>query len=276
MKTSFVTLLGILLLQTGWSQAAVIAYWRFENNLLDSSGNGLNASTSGSGFSYSTQVPGAFIDVGNETFLPDLYSYNRPSTGTADTTTVAASSLLTNSFAASSFTVEAFVYLNPTGQNGSLTILQNRFGGNSGVSFLVGRQGATYNALFAGTNGSGTTSVSLYDDSSGLSAEAWHHVAWVGTFNGTNTTVKFYLDGVEDSYTAFYAGGLTMNSETWKIGGASNNFNGLIDELRLSNAALAPSQFLIATAVPEAGSLSLLLGGGAMVLLCARRRIVRA
>jgi hypothetical protein len=68
-------------------------------------------------------------------------------------------------------------------------------------------------------------------------------------------------------------GGLYNNDATWTVGRGFFNNNitdwtdGLIDEVRISDVALSPSQFLVA--VPEPGALGLLGLGG---LLALRRR----
>jgi len=167
--------------------------------------------------------------------------------------------------------LEAFVYLNPTASNFQQLIYNENVGTSSGIYFGVGR--SSISGHVDGYNGSGGNVSG--NVGSGLAAQTWTHVAWVGTYTAAGqdrgTAVQFYVNGSAVGGATYfgYSGAvhITMNSDDWKIGGPSNNFNGLFDELRISNVALTPSQFL--TAVPEPGSLaSLALGCG---LLLARR-----
>lgn len=248
---------GLLLLLGQSLKAETIAYWRFENNLLDSSGNNYDATTGAAGFSYSANIPDSYIDTGSG-ILSNTMSYQRTG-GDAVTTYVPYDADLTNTFSGS-FTVEAFVYFNLTGGSSTYSVVLNNRADGEGLSFILGRSGAGYNALLSATNGSGASSTINYKDSTGLAGGEWHHVAWVGTLSGSNITVKFYLDGVADSYTAFFSGGFKMpDEENWSIGGTANNFNGFIDELRISNEALAPGQFL--SAIPEPSTVFLLIVG---------------
>lgn len=243
------------------AQAAVVGYWRFENNLQDSSGNGYHATSGATGFGYTSDVPGAVVDPGH---LANLASYERLNTGTAATTTVAYNASLTDVFSSGSFTVEAFVYLAPGGPDNFRTILSNRADGK-GISLSVGK---TFSGYISATNGAGTTSSLNYGGS--LAVGQWYHVAWVGTYTPTGgsrgTAVRFYVDGLQVGSPAFYfapqAGGeaMLMGDANWSIGGVSNNFNGWIDELRISDEALAPDAFLIAS-IPEPSMAWLMLGG---------------
>ncbi len=264
MKRFFSSLIAVSLLLPLVADGAVVAHWRFENNLLDSSGNGLHGASADSNFSYSTNVPGTVISPD----LPNQAAYQRPNVGNDTTTTVAASPLLNATFEKGSFTVEAFVLLNTPVQDYRV-LLSNR-SGSSGVYFSVGSSAAQ--GYFAGTNGNGVDGA--LNSLGALTSGDWHHVAWVGTYtlSGPNRglLVRFYLNGVETGPLGFFGLGsddtaLIMNNGDWKIGGASNNFNGLIDELRISNTALTPGEFLSASTpppvVPEPGTLGLLLLG---------------
>lgn len=261
MKTKWI-LAGLIFLALPRLDAAVIGYWRFENNLLDSSGNSLNA-TGGTGFGYSSNVPGSVIEPGS---LTNLSSYQQGSAGS----TVSVNSPMSTTFSLGSFTVEAFVYLNPLADNFQ-QILSNRTTGE-GIYFSVGTSMSGY---MGGANGFGGDSQVV--SGSGLDTQTWYHVAWVGFYQPNNgTAVQFYVNGDAVGGMAYFAANgathILMSDEDWLIGGPSNNFNGLIDELRISNEALTPSQFL--TAVPEPSSIALLVLG-ALPLALRRRKTAR-
>ena len=102
----------------------------------------------------------------------------------------------------------------------------------------------------------------------------WYQAAAVN--DGTN--LSLYLNSGDGAGYVLQGsvpvtGGLYSNDATWTVGrGFFNNAitdwtDGLIDEVRISDVALSPSQFLVA--VPEPGALGLL---GAAGLLALRRR----
>lgn len=98
-----------------------------------------------------------------------------------------------------------------------------------------------------------------------LQLDEWQHVAYVkrpGEYSiyvdgdlVVNETLAAYLDGPYN-----FPGTGTIGDRT--IGGDSGTFRGWIDEFRISDEALSPSQFLNA-AIPEPGTLGLLLFGAA-------------
>ena len=96
--------------------------------------------------------------------------------------------------------------------------------------------------------------------------DEWFHFAFVrdgdwGEFFINGESMWRFEGDFEDSYSWDY----WMDGEM-TIG---NSWNGYIDEFRISDVALLPSQFLCA-AIPEPSTLALLaLGGG---LLAAKRR----
>jgi len=72
-----------------------------------------------------------------------------------------------------------------------------------------------------------------------LSSGQWHHIAAV--YNGN--TMKIFIDGVQDPATLSYSAQINPNTSSLYIGrdhpgqGNNNYFNGLLDELRISNIA---------------------------------------
>lgn len=108
-------------------------------------------------------------------------------------------------------------------------------------------------------------------------ANVWYDIATTGSYDaGSNTsTVSFYMKqsgqaawNLENQIT-FPGQALVMNSGDWTVGrgywaGVADFANADIDEVRISDVALAPSQFLMS--VPEPTTLSLLGLGGVALL----------
>ena len=93
----------------------------------------------------------------------------------------------------------------------------------------------------------------------------WHHVAFTFAPNADNpdttSDVKFYVDyGTENAENGGWTGSATTTTDRvhpdnlhFVVGGGNSGdtgYNGLIDELRISAGALAPSQFLRAERAP--------------------------
>lgn len=105
----------------------------------------------------------------------------------------------------------------------------------------------------------------------------WYHVAAVG--DATAGTLSLYVDGTLVGSTTGYNGMLPLSTPTsWTLGRGQYNGNpadtirGMLDEVRFSDVALSPSQFLNATAIPEPSSFALLAGLGVLGLAGSRRR----
>ena len=267
MKTFCLSIFGAVFLLAPQLNAAVIVQWDFENNLNDSSGNALNMS-GGAGFSYSGTVPGTVINPGA---ISDTASYVPGPKPTP--ISLAANTLMTDTFSRGSFTLQTFVYL--TAATNFQTILWNE-SGSTGSYFSVGGSSSYFDSY----NGTGLLSSKTVG--TGLSLNTWHHVAWVGTYTGGNgTLVQYYEDGAAVGSGLFLnqaASGaaprahIAPSTKDWQIGGtAGNQFAGRIDMLQLNNTALTPAQFNVA--VPEPGTLvSLALGCGLLLIRRACRR----
>lgn len=270
------------------ANAGTVAYWRFEdgalgqvaagnsgeeiynNTITDSSGNGhhLRTYATFTSPSYISAVPGSSVPGTGSSNLQSLeFSPNR------DIYTGAGSSLLAVPFA--NFTIEAYVSFDTLGS--WQTFIGRDDSGSPG-------QGAGAESLFyfqAMGDGSNKLRVQAVDSLntihavpsiSGLTANTWYHAAAVS--NGT--TMELYLDGVLQGSTAFTGGLYDPAPDTnWTIGrgqyGGNNGdfLDGKIDEVRFSDSALNPSQFLNA---PEPGSIMLAVLGGCMAFRRQRRR----
>ncbi|QDU35550.1 PEP-CTERM motif protein [Poriferisphaera corsica] len=120
-------------------------------------------------------------------------------------------------------------------------------------------------------NQTGNTHFGVGDD---IELDQWYSLALVGD----GSTNKIFLKSADDStYTLIHthAGGALANSvATWVLGrgffnGGADGFNGYLDDVRISDEALA-TQDLLGNVVPEPASASLLLLG--LGALLARRK----
>jgi len=125
---------------------------------------------------------------------------------------------------------------------------------------------------------------------SGITYGEWHHIALVRGID----TLDIYVDGIigsNDHRTDLagrdFRGRVPYTIGSGIVGGSAGNpavfgsfgsgpegrtLNGRIDEVRISNVALNPDQFLRAAQVPEPITASLLLIGGGLLTLARRRR----
>ena len=262
------------------ADAAPITYLRFENgtadtavtvvpsgqgSVLDSAGgdDDFAAFAAGNAPTYRALVPGGVVP---QTGLANVLSLDMR--GGKDVYAEVSGPL--RSATLSTFTIEAWVRFETL--TGFQTIVGRDDTGNPGT--LAGGESLLYlqkintNVLrFLAPNAAGTY-VSIADTTP-VVANQWYHVAVVG--DGTNVTL--FKDGSQVASAAF-AGGLydpAVNT-IWTVGrgqyngGVADFVAGYIDEVRWSDTALTPSEFLN---VPEPSGLGLLLAGGLLVL---RRR----
>ena len=179
----------------------------------------------------------------------------------------------------SALTVEAFVWLDgdSSGTNSVLRKTDTWAGedvgdSENGYALLINSNGQPVFRL--GTSSASTKGATA---PSGLSLETWHHIA--GTWDGNTGALKLFVDGVLTA-TGSYTGtlnGATSNDGPVTIGGIIRDtavtntgqyFNGIIDELRISDVALTSDQFL----VPEPSTWALLIVGALTLIGATWRR----
>ncbi len=264
-------LLAALVSSVCW--ADVVAYWRFEegaanvaasgaNSALDSSGNGLNG-TPINGPVYRSNVPPfgnvhpnvlsmEFNGSNQRVFVPDDPRFR-----------------LTQSL-----TIEAFVFARPLlgGEIGSDIL----FRGDDRIGLDPYRLTLQFTGdlLFQVMDASGQYA----SVTANIPFNQWLHVA--GVLDDSNGSMKLYVDGNLAGSTTTSVRPFALLDPSQNpgigIGGLQSSnpslgpeyFNGFIDELRLSNAALSPDQLL----VPEPSSMVLgLLASAAFFLRRVRR-----
>ena len=229
---SVVTVVLIFSLATGAS-AGTRAYWRFEEGggteIGDISGDG-NDGALLNGPVFSADVP---LDLIPLTGMPNNFSLAFD--GVNDIAVISDSPSLQPNGA---ITLEAWVY--PL--SGARVILGKQlFGGCCVNSYQLELN--PFRFQLTDTSGNDHLIQGRLVPSPG----AWHHIA--GTWDGA--TMRLYLDGVEVATGPFF-GPIGYDSNPVLIGGEDDGlgipgcclFSGNIDEVRISDVALDPSEFL--------------------------------
>ncbi|RME72429.1 MAG: LamG domain-containing protein [Planctomycetota bacterium] len=236
--------------------ATLHAYWAFDGNGNDASGNGLDATIEGAA-AFGGGVVG-------DALLLD---------GTDDRAVVADDPLLdfdTND----AFSLALWLRIDVTHQaptTASLGIVE-KWAGSGGYPY-------TLRALLDGNrNPTGKIYAGRYDGSSGVTVSSpvvfddggWHHVAFVKD----GTTLTLYIDGAAVGTSTDTLTGSTLNASALYIGSraAGQYLAGAIDELRIYGGALTASevQTLAAVPVPEPSALALATALVAGLLIAGR------
>lgn len=232
-----------------------VSYYRFEEgiagqaatgtgSILDSSGNGLNGTpiTYTSGFpNYNSNIP-----------LNNIQNLNLPNKLSLGLTylsniTIAPSNkfnLLQN------LTLEAFI--NPgdfSRADQRIFLWGDSRGGYDPYKFLLNNNSLLFEIQDANNNGA-SLSIKL------PTLNQWYHIA--GTLDDITGNLSLYLDGVlKGSLTTairpFALTDLTLNP----LAEIGTNYLGLVDEVRISDQALRPDQFLNSVNIPEPSGLIL-------------------
>jgi hypothetical protein len=219
-----------------------LGYWRFEegagSTVQDSSGNG-NTATLQNGASFAGDIPLSTV--------PRTGALNTNSlllNGSQDYVSVPESSTLEPTNA---ITLEAWV--KPTSSYGTAAIVGRQFGSATAAnSYQIGLRPDLFFGL---TNTQGQSQT--IDTNIILPLNQWHHVA--GTWDGS--MLRLYLDGNQVGSAPFTGLIGYQASKPVLIGADEDGGSGLpdigflpgnIDEVRISNVALTPAQFLNAPA----------------------------
>ena len=233
--------------------AETVAYWRFEesgDSEVNPASFALEVSPT---VQYSESVPGASI-ASDGPMLVNKYSYAGGASELG--TMLPASETLEKTLSLGSFTIEGFVKLNDgAAKDEHMRIIGNAsyLGNPGGWSIGISKGKLVFSALQ--TLAMTETSVAAVLVSEAIVSEGrWYHFAVVGYRGPEALVVRLFIDGTEtevERRSNFYAKvpdgpAIWPNNDPILIS-AKNTFHGEIDELRISDVALDPSEFLIAS-----------------------------
>lgn len=256
--------------------ASVLAYWRFEEGIANSPAGGAGSVSDSAGSFHGTPTGGPIYrsDVGANpvplTGATNNRSLEFDGSGTGDFVLAPDPTGVLNPTTA--FTVE--FWMRAGAQSGSLdTLLDHSHGfiDQTGWAFQTQPTGTMRFAV-----GDGGPFHEAISPVGSVRDNMWHHIAGVFDSTATGQELRLYIDGVLAAFDD-NGGALALgNNRDIEIGRASSAmfpryYSGFIDEIRISDTALAPSQFLN-SAVPEPSSFVLLGMFGAGLLLINRQR----
>lgn len=195
----------------------LVGYWKFDEGVgttsADSSGNG-NLATFAAGTSAPTWTGGKF-GIGTSYDGSNDYIY------VTDTT----SSPLDVTTGLSEF---AWIYITA---NGDILGKPNKYKFAISSSKIIAALDTTGKAWDWATNSSNTT----------LSTNTWYHAGF--TYSSSTNKVTYYLNGQPDGTDTSFSGTINTDDSSVKIGyGGSTYFTGNIDEIRIYNRALSPTE----------------------------------
>lgn len=201
----------------------LVAWWPFNGNAADSSGNSNNGT-----------VNGATLTAGQSGLANNAYSFNGSSSYIAVPTNFA------NSFTAGKMSVSAWVYFNT---NADWSSIIKNWGSVTTGAFHFGLSGLSQKLHLQITQSSGTTLNALAPAT--ISLNAWHHVAF--TLDGS--LMHLYQDGVEVGTPVSYNGTLKTSFQFTNIGvkpgtsqlpapSFSGYHNGKLDDIGVWSRAL--------------------------------------
>lgn len=224
----------------GSARASTVGYWRFEEGsgsiAADVSGNGNDAAILGAA-TFSDQVP---LDHVPRTGDPNLGAI---SLGADSYLAIPATEVLNPT---NQVTVEAWVRLDSP-LNAAAPIVGRQYGGDHHNSFNLAIRGPSGGIFFEVTQPGGVIDAAA-EIPGLLPLGEWHHLA--GTYDGS--AIQLFLDG-ELLQTTMFAGSIGYGVDRPLLIGADNEgvdvsptylFPGVIDEVRISNVALDPEEFL--------------------------------
>lgn len=225
-------------------ESTTVGYWRFEDETLDSLAD--SSAYENDGFYRSGASNSEFPAVETIPFSQEANAFSGLYDGATNFNRIPTSASLTPIKA---ITIEAWVYANGDGGN-EHTFVSRQYRNDSRASFLFGlrRQipDAPHSLHFMITDKNGIAH-SVHAPFATWATGVWFHVA--ATFDGR--TMRLYVDGEQVSSYPFtgeigYFSAKDVLIGVRDIGSPRRTayWNGYIDEVRISNVALPPTQFL--------------------------------
>ena len=235
--------------------ASTVAHYHLDNDYLDSSGNNFHGTGVG-GLAFTTSTaPSA--DAGSHALNARV---------DVDFVTVPHNA----SFSLNTFTLEAMVRVPENYTNTSTNIgVTSQYVAHKQRSTGTGNSLSSYGISIDQSSGVARSTAALNTGgvslagSNPINDNEWHHLAL--TFNGSSLTL--FLDGVIEAQTNQLTGTILQGNAPFLIGAGNfgtingsgtfrRNFQGDIDEVRLTDAVLSADQFL---SIPEPTSAALIL-----------------
>lgn len=226
-RSTTLAVFALALLVTAAGRAATVGYWRFE----EGSGTTANDSSASDndGFlmgnaAFLSSVPYPQI---NE--LPNVYSLSLD--GSGDFVDISDDPTLD---LAGPFTIEAFVRPTVADETLAGVVLKRNVAGNSpAYGLFFGTAAGVRAAAQVASPGSIATANFT------VPLNQWSHIA--GVWNGT--TLSLYINA-QFAGSVNGSGAVEVSTQPLQIGTYGADFAGQIDEVRISNVALAPQAFL--------------------------------
>jgi hypothetical protein len=234
------------------ASATAVDNYRFENNLSDSGANNQPASILAGSPAFSANVPSATVP---QTGAPNNASLSFATSDSLALNYAFPFDTLTNA------TLE--FYLKPISVSSEQDLFWTTNAGGDTNRFNIGVSGG--GNIFMDYREPNSNLHSLGSSSQTLTAGQWNFIA----ITKSASTYAIYVNNALGS-TVTDSGPNLPTSTGWTINGRANTqgfggaqFSGLLDEVRLSDQALSPSQF---ENVPEPASAALLALGAAAIL----------
>ena len=228
---------AVCILVQGTAFAGTVAYWEFDNDLTDSSGNGHAGVPTNGSMSYITDGGTTALSLtsgGSYVTIPGSSDFQASGDG--------------------GWTVELRAKLDAGAYN---MLVDNSLAGGGGGSWWLRTKpgGQLQSDFYDGSGEREATSYLVAADST------WHQMAVV--FDGTTDALTLYVDYTADGFVD-YTNGVALTgaigvSTDWPIGTngwANLTCSGDIDYIRISDSALTPAEFV--GFVPEPSTMILL------------------
>lgn len=226
-RSTALVILTVSLCFAASSRAATVGYWRFEEGsgttAADSSASGNDGLLAGNA-AFLSSVPYPRING-----LPNVYSLSLD--GSGDFVDIPDDPSLDLS---GSFTIEAFVRPTVADETLAGVVVKRNVAGNSpGYGLFFGTATGVRAAAQVAAPGSIATA------NWPLPINQWSHIA--GVWNGATLSLYVNADFVGS---VNGSGAVEVSNQPLRIGTYGADFAGQIDEVRISNVALAPLAFL--------------------------------